>query len=304
MGTLAEICSSKYTHQPLDSFGKKYYSQRFGDKRICEECVSHYIADTSKRIAENIIHCTEKISMNDITKYADGNKNEYFNIDLNISTVNYMEYLLPINYKVHLSMVYRKFYPQLELSSLVGREPYIIICNANISSDVCKDISPAFNFSLEVFNTDTVQTLRKSIEMYLEAYINMIYDEMTPGLVQSIMNNVSKSTYSSQCACDSATSAHVARCAMCAGSIGLEYYIYNNTQYCLDCMYDIVVKSTIDCNLGDEVGLSIENGKVSTTYGIVDTAEWKRSVIDKYIIAMTRYGANPNITHYKMTVMG
>jgi hypothetical protein len=65
-------------------------------------------------------------------------------------------------------------------------------------------------------------------------------------------------------------------------------------------MYGMIVDLANDNNITDEVGLSID--KNSLTYSIVNSDEWKRSVISKYINVMSSYGVNMNIVHYVMTL--
>ena len=64
-------------------------------------------------------------------------------------------------------------------------------------------------------------------------------------------------------------------------------------------MYEIVVNLASKNNVTDDVGLSID--KYYTNYTIVDTPEWKRSVIDKYINKMLSIGLSTGITRITNT---
>ena len=170
----------------------------------------------------------------------------------------------------------------------------IRIANVGITPIVCDSTYPKFYLSLDIRKNDSEEAITTHIYNYLDRFVNTFFTEIPNIGVQSIMNKA-VTGYASSCA----ASAKAPECSNCSANVYSESYIYNNRVYCLNCMYDMVVHESINNNISDLVGLSDQI--TSSNYAIVDSTEWKRSVIDKYINVMASLGAKPNITHYMMT---
>ena len=166
-----------------------------------------------------------------------------------------------------------------------------------MSPIICDSTYPAFNLSIDIRENDTEEKISEHIENYLRSFISAFFKEIPDIAVQNIMNKKSNGTYSSNCD----NSASASRCSKCGIIVSGEQYIYNNAIYCLDCMYEFVVQASVDNNIPNLVGLAnmINN---TSSYAIVDSREWKRYVIEKYIDAMSSLGVDPKIRHYIMTL--
>lgn len=308
MGKLVEICNSTYSHMDLTSFGKKYYRHRFKDKIICEECLNAYLDMTSKMLAWEIFNCTKNVNMQAMILTADVNRSDSFSFNYEKSVNNnFMQYILPISFKLSISFNYEKLkeYNKSEddyntLSTAIAANSPLTatrIARVNITPIVCDSSYPAFNLYLDIRENDVEEVISSRIELYLRSFIASFFMELPELIIQTLMDKKGSTEYSSSCS--AATTAPA--CSKCSVDVSNEQYIYNNKLYCLDCMYDIIVQSSIDNNITDLVGLS-STGSTTTHYAIVNSVDWKRSIIDKYINAMRSFGVNPNITHVRMTL--
>lgn len=278
---LVEICNSTYKHLPIEIFGKKYYKRTNSDRIICAECIDAYIDTFSKKMTDIIIKCLDSATID--VEMGD----DRFTFTENISVADYMQYSLPVKFSIEINMT---------------RIPTV-----NISSISCPDTMPKFDISFSISDDDrSREYINSTISKYISWYIIILYDEIPDDAVKIMMKNASASLYTSTCICNDSGSSNTASsiqvCKTCNSSTSYEKYIYNNNQYCLDCMYNIIVDLAVANNVTDEVGLSID--KQSLSYSIVNTAEWKRSVISKYINIMMAHNIDPNIIHYTMTIMG
>lgn len=300
---LIEICNSTFDHAPISSISsKKYYKHRFKNKIICEECLNAYIDEASKTLSYEIYKTIKSSQSKNDTH------DNYFTIEYERDLFSkFMEYILPIKFELHISLAYREELKydttdrdtSLTAISTISNNPTKIIHlgRAKISPIVGDTPYISFDLTLDILDTDNEQTIADYIRNYLMQFVNTIFNELPTWGVQNIMNDQSTSIYSSV----DATSAKSPECSNCGADVTFESYIYNSKVYCLDCMYDIVVKAAVENNLTDMLGLSIMDNNTSN-YAIVNNAEWKRSIIDKYINTMASYGIKLNITRYKMTV--
>jgi hypothetical protein len=64
-------------------------------------------------------------------------------------------------------------------------------------------------------------------------------------------------------------------------------------------MFDIVSVAAENANISADIGLKTDMFSIS--FAIINTDDWKRGVISKYIDVMIKMGKNPNITHYRVT---
>ena len=298
MGNLVEICNSKYSHTGMEFLNKKYYMHLNGTKILCDECISDYIMHVVEDLAECIINCKNQICA------LLGDEGDYYTITLPVSAPNYMEYLLPIKFKVSISFRYSKSYEDVYSTSISSATPNAVVKMtgvANISSDVCPDIAPPFNFSLDFAEESTAASLCDAIRPKVQAYLRIVYPELPDETVYLLMKQATQPKYSSNCGCDSAKASSSIYCVRCGVSTVFESYIYQNMQYCLDCMYALVVESAVNNNISDLIGLSDVYGN-TTNVAIVNSQEWKRTVISRYITEMTKLGKNPHIDHTMLTL--
>ena len=294
---IIEICNSTFNHTPIDSLEKVYLKHRFKDKIICEKCLSAYIGEVSKTLSNEIFNCIKNTSMKSIIETSDINRDDKFSYTYEKSLINnFMQYILPIKFKLNISFMYEilnensNYNPESDTTNDIVR-----ISMATIEPIVCDSTYPSFTLVLDIRETDTEAIITNQIEEYLESFILTFFKELPNVAVQNLMNIKKNGQYSSSCA----NSIKSLACSNCSIDISGERYIYNNVSYCLDCMYAIAVESAVNNNLADDVGLSDISD--SSSYAIVNSIEWKRSVINKYIHAMESLGIKLNITHAMMT---
>lgn len=302
---LVEICNSTYSHEPIMSFGKKYFKHRFKDKIICAECLRVYLEEASKTLAWEIFNCLSNVDMRELTALSDINRVENYSFKYQRTLItDFMKFILPITFELNISFDNETLKQYMDSSyldihssiSAVTAAPItaVRVARARISPIVCDDSYPTFSVSLDIRKNDNEETIANHIKQYLESFVATFFKEIPDIAVQSIMNKATTG-YESSCA----TSAKAPECYNCSASVYSESYIYNNRVYCLNCMYEMIVQESVNNNISDLVGLSDQI--TSSSYAIVDSVEWKRSVIDKYINVMTSLGVKPNITHYVMT---
>ena len=303
--SLVEICTSKYKHAQLEVFGKKYYKQLNGDKRICAECIDAYVEEVSAKVFNIIMKCLNNINMQDSVKVNDSYREDEVNITTNISISNYWEYHLPIKYSVKANLFCKEYVEEVSIMNIENnvdtKETHYKLGLIQISSINCPDMFPTINMSLDIRDTDSSDRIKDLIQTYLGSYIMATFEELPDEMVKVIMDNYTSTTYQSACSCAATSSA--SGCSKCGGNINGEHYIYNNSQYCLDCMFELVVSLANANNITDDVGLSSDALSMnSSSYAIVNTPEWKRSVISKYENVMNELGVRPNIVHVQMTL--
>jgi hypothetical protein len=173
------------------------------------------------------------------------------------------------------------------------------VANVAIVPYVCDSTYPSFKLTMDIRDTDTEDIISTHIAEYFRSFVNTFFIALPDFAVQALMDKYSHGAYSSMCT--SAIGFPSPKCSKCSIDISSEKYIYNNNEYCLDCMYAIVVDLVVSQNLVDLVGINPD--QYSSSYAIIDTFAWKRSVIDKYINAMIKLGVNPNIKHCIMTIL-
>lgn len=279
--SLVEICNSAYAHSPLESFGKKYYRQRFGNKLICEECKNAYITEVSNSLTESIMGSLMHVILSEDDELS-------FTFEQKLNN-DYMKYILPIKFEITINFKYNDPYmDEAELNN-------IKIAYATIIPTCSLVPYPSFKIKLAIPAVNSEEYIKGHIAQYLDSFISSFFIQLSDYAVHALMNKASTKTYTSDCSC----SATGPKCTTCSSPITTEYYIYNNQLYCLNCMYEIVVNLASKNNVTDDVGLSID--KYYTNYTIVDTPEWKRSVIDKYINKMLSIGLSTGITRITNT---
>ena len=305
--SLVEICNSTYNHAPIESFGKKYFKHRIKDKIICVECMGAYLDEAAKTLAREIFKCVTNVDMQELTKTSDVDRTECYTFTYQKSLItDFMKFILPLTFELNISFTYDKIQKYMDTDyldshsiSAVTNSPVtaIRIANARITSIVCDESYPKFYLSLDIRKNDSEEIIMNHIFQYLDRFVHTFFTEIPDIGVQSIMNKATTgdASYASSCA----TSAKAPECCNCNANVYSETYIYNSRVYCLNCMYEMVVQESINNNISDLVGLSDQI--TSSNYAIVNSTEWKRNVIDKYINAMTSLGVKPNITHYMMT---
>jgi len=295
--SLVELCSSNYNHLKLDTFGKKYYQQFNGNKIICEECATVYINDVANKLTEIITRYLERINMKDLVLRGDIYREEELNIITNAAIHDYMQYILPIKFSIKTKLFYEEYVSNIEDEY---EDNLYKLARVNIESINCVDQFPVFNMILDLRSIDTTESINDAIKQYISSYVDLLYYELTDEVVKILMTHSPKE-YTSTASCSCSSSAQ--QCISCNSSTVSESYVYNNRHFCLNCMYDIVVNLAKENNITDEVGLSIDNqSSNSTNYAIVNTPEWKRTVISKYQAKMSSLGIPINITHYTMTL--
>ncbi len=277
MNNLIEICNSTYDHAKLESFGKKYYLQRFGDKILCEECKDAFIDEASKELSFHMIEIVKSLNV-----LAEDSIS--FTYDQKINC-DYMLYILPIKFKIIIEMgsLHSNLYDETINNCIITITPN------------CPAVEyPTFKIVLNIPEDNYEEYISSHIKEYLISFINSFFVLLPDNAVQTLMNAKANGKYSSSGSSDNK------KCSNCYLTTDNEYYIYSNQIYCLDCMYGIVVKLCEKNNITDDVGLSIE--KYYTTYTIVDTPEWKRSVIDKYINKMKELGVSSGIIYVRISI--
>ena len=315
MSKLVEICNSNYNHTPLTQFGKKYYKSRYSDKIVCEECMDAWISDISTKLAREIYQYLRGYDMPSLCEDKKGDyRTESVSFEMTIDAQEYMKYLVDCKMSLDLYLDWEFEKRDVDTSGCVAdiaitnckcnKMTAVRRARANIKSIRCESSNvnvPKIRLSLVIEHCDTEFEIGIRIGRYLRHYYFNAFDELSDMEVQVLMNNSDKPTYDSGSS-DCTTSAVGSKCFKCSTYCGENYYLYQNTMYCLNCMYGIVVELAADANITDFVGLSTD--KVSNTYMIRDTPEWKRAVIDKYIFTMNSFGVNPGIIHVYTTVQG
>lgn len=293
---IVEICDSTYTHTPINSLDKMYLKHRFKNKIICEECLSAYLDESSKTLAWEIFNCIGNVNNRALLASSISDRSDSFSFtyekDLN---TKFMQYILPIKFKIHISFVNEllsSYDLETSLSTMPSNSNTYRIARATINPIVCDSSYPSFSLTLDIRETDNKENIADHICVYFENFVSSFFEVIPENTVQMLMDKKNSSEYSS----NSANSASSPKCDICNTNISFESYEYNNKFYCLDCMYDKVVQLAVDNNLSDLVGLVSQAN--TTTYAITDTNGWKRNVIDKYITAMGSFGFRPHITHY------
>ena len=304
---LTEICNSTFNHYKIESIGqKKYFKHRMKDKIICEECLNAYLDEASKTLSWEIFNSISNVDMKSMITTSDIERSDSFSFTYERSLINnFMQSILPIKFKLYISFMYDSIikytdtdYMQLNSISAASASPIkvIKIATCRISPIVCDESYPAFSLAIDILEKDTSDSISEHIRKYISSFVSSFFIEIPDIAVQNIMNKKSNGIYTSHC---DAASTNANKCSKCNVSVYGETYIYQNNKYCLNCMYEIVVQLAIDNNIPDKVGLSYVD--TTTSYGIIDTEAWKRSVIDKYINVMLSFGVTTNIIHYTIT---
>lgn len=294
--SIIEICDSTYSHTPINSLNKMYLKHRFKNKIICEECLSIYLNEASKTLAWEIFNCISNADMRTMTAATGKDRADSFSFTYERELItNFMQYILPTKFKIYVSFVNELLmnYENLETISTTNTNSSIYqIARASITPIVCDSSYPSFNLTLDIRETDTEEIIANHIGDYIESFVCSFFKEIPDNEVQNIMNKKTSTEYSSSCT----NSASSPKCSICNINISSESYEYNNKMYCLDCMYEKVVRLAVDNNLREIVDLV--NQKNLSSCAITDNNGWKRNVIDRYITAMGSYGFKPHITHY------
>ena len=307
---LTEICDSSYNHLPLYQFGKKYFKHRFKTKIICEECLSEYLEEVSNNLSNEIFSCLKNVDMLAMITTSDVYRTENFSFTFEKELDDtYMQYILPIKFDMNISFTYDKlktykdtdYLEMTSADSIYTKSPLLTsirIARANIKPIVCDSTYPSFYISLDIHKSDKIEVIKNQIFEYMYSFVKSFFTQIPDVEVIKLMNdkNPSACNYASASACGPT-------CSKCNINVSSENYIYQNNMYCLDCMYGIVVQSAVDNNISTDIGLGVDVNNTST-YAVVNSAEYKRSVIDKYINVMKSLGANPNISHCMMVITG
>ena len=289
---IIEICNSAFEHTPIDSLDKKYYKHRLKDKIICDECLNVYLDEAAKTLTWEIYNCIKSIDMQSMIKDSTFNRNDSFSFTYERDMItNHMQYILPTKFELNISIIYDKIerYQNTNYDSLTSISTtnsnmisVVKIARAKISPVVCDSTYVSFDLYLDIRENDTEEFISNRIRKYLTSFVVSFFKELPNIAVQNMMNKKNNGIWQS----------HSSDCTA---------KVSNNQIYCLNCMYEIVVQLAIDNNITDLVGLSVMNNNTSN-YAVVNSLEWKRSVIDKYTNAvMNVFGVKPNIVHYTMT---
>ena len=305
---LVEICNSTYPHLPLYQFGKRYLKHRFKDKIICEECLYDYHNEVSDMLSTEIFNCINHVDMMSMINNHEIPRNDSLSFTFEKTLLHdFMKYILPIKFELYIHFTYEEIIRHIDTNyleayssiSTASNKPLtsIRIARATIKPIVCDSSYPSFSMTLDIRKDDTQEIIGSQIYQYMTSFIDSFFTDIPDNAVIALMDSKNSPAYASSATASSP------KCSTCNSDAYFENYIYKNNVYCLNCMYAIVVKAAVDANISNEIGLSVDVNNTST-YAIVNSQEYKRSAIDKYIAVMKSFGANPNISHCMITVTG
>lgn len=241
MSTLYEICSQKncIEHTPLTQFGKKYY--RTCDGTIfCAECLKIYKEDVVNTIVNAILNVKDHIDIPTIQK--------------NLNRV-----MLSASNRIRTHFKYK-------MGDHFPNSAVLIITSYNEQppsedNDKLNDYGCALidfgtmRFGTDLYTRDNKFSLTNLVTAYIDQYMNMNLTLIPDNEVQMLMDAAASGDFNSG-DCNGQIDA---TCVICGATCGSEYYTINNVIYCLDCMYEYVVKSAVMQNLSEQVGIAVES---------------------------------------------
>ena len=281
MSTLYEICSQKncIEHTPLTQFGKKYY--RTCDGTIfCEECLKIYKEDVVNTIVSAILNVKDHIDIPTIHE--------------NLNRV-----MLSASNRIRTHFKYKmgNHFPNSAVLTITSySEQTTNEDNDKLNDYGCTIIDfGTMRFGTDLYTRDNKFSLTNLVTAYIDQYMDMNLTLIPDNEVQMLMDAAASGDFNSG-DCNGQLDA---TCVICGATCSSEYYIINNVIYCLDCMYEYVVKSAVMQNLSEQVGIAVENPPCdSNVFNIYNTKDWKRTVIGKYILTMKSLGFDPGICHF------
>lgn len=267
---IIEICNSTYEHREISSLTeKKYFKHRFKNKIICEECLNAYLDEASKTLTWEIFNCIK--SVNTSVNITDNLENSTMNRMPSFSysyerelLSKFMQTILPTKYEIDISLMHlvNKIYNNpvtttLETESIASiskcnaLNPITVIDIARVKIAPIVNESPFMTFalSLSIRDSDNEESIATYIKGYIMSFVRAFFTEVPSSIIQKLMNDKNSGSFTS-----SATSTNCSGCSTCGKDITYEKYSYNNQNYCLDCMYDIVVKAAISNNVSIWLG--------------------------------------------------
>lgn len=297
MNKFIEICDSSYSHYSTDGemnfpvFPDKKYFKGYNFKRIlCSECIGAWVDHVSRKFASRIAAYLENINMEALSESSYLQRKEKIVVLEDVGVDDEFKDIICDDSNMSITLTSDGFYDSMTEVYHLG--------NASIglySMIDSRDSWPNTEIMLDLYTGDTQQSITERLKGYLNALIRTRYTQLSEAEVNAIMNSKKEEEehkYESDAPCQ--CSAY--KCATCSSSISEHYYVFQNRTYCLDCMYDMIVNLAMTFNITDELGLSID--KISNTYMIRDSVEWKRAVIDKYCWIMKRtYDKDPGIVY-------
>jgi len=297
---LYEICEYSNRHDPSKLATKKYYHNYKQNKISCEECKNNWIRHYSKMLGNRIYDTLSKVLINQREYVKELSYPESADNEFTVKHIFTDDLVHPytgdtfIKFNEHCEYEIK----DVNTDSDYGPNIYLATCvfKIVIYSD---DWDYKINMTIDCLDANSLDLNRIIIK--IEHGLSVCFDvnnkELSDVTVRSIMRLKGNYKYTSDD--DYYNEIPWEKCRVCKVPTNA-YYIYNNTIYCLDCMYGIVVDLAMKNHVQDEVGLSTDY--ISNVYPIRTTSEWKRSVIDKYCNIMKDKGFDPYIRYAQATV--
>ena len=295
MEFLPELCSSDYKHAPMHYLNKHYYTVGSTGKLLCDECLTSFIFKQSKLIADAIFQHYQSAEQYKIDLFRDPNNTMDYSGQ--VPVLDFMRKVLGPVFQIQT-----KIWTYAAVVQFDQPAPPSILGKSTITLPAIDPKDPlGFEYGLQLTyyayesENEKLRYLVDSICGALRAFIRGTMDLVTDDQMEALITATTQSKYSSSalgddstgdCGCSSVEPEVQGVCAHCGKALTKPYFIYHNAAYCLDDMYAIVVQQSVATHLADEVGLSDAEDTKSTNYRIMNTPEWKMSVISKYFKVM------------------
>ena len=310
-----EICRSKYNHTPITVYDKGYYREIMNQEDIlCDECVGHWIHNQAKALAFIVNRflfasaAAFPMSLN--------TTNDSIDFSIIVPMLDYMNPIIGTGFKVSTRFYMindhhepktpngkfdSKLFMDITIELLTGRE----------------DENYQFTFNIRYNDpriecSQWIRYLTDRIAGYLDVFIRGHYDSISAEEKEQIATSMQDfPTYHSgtatpfgdeNCPCedededeedDGSATNEVVTCSVCNIGTTKPYYIWNNRCYCIDCLYNYVVKSAINTHMADPTGIAINRHDHSEPkHNYKEELEWKIACIDRYFNALKDLGWN------------